>query len=409
MKQKPGRWIAAISLLFVLASAVAVGNDWPQFRGRGGTATAENVGLPIQWTATDNIRWKAKLPGRGVSSPIVIGSRVFVTASSGYRQDRLHLLCFDVATGRKLWHRQFWATGRTTSHPKTCMAAPTPVGDDRRVFALFATGDLAAFDRDGNLLWYRSLVGDYPTISNQVGMAASPILCDGVLIVPMESVGESFVAGIDPQTGVNLWKVDRRRDINWVTPFHFHDGGRSVVLVQSEDVLTAYQPKTGKALWSYRSKGLSTIPSPIAAEGLILVPGLPFRALKPSPDGKAPQELWSSNRLRTSFGTPLCYRGRVYTINSGGILSCAELEKGDLVSRLRLPGPFSASPVAADGKLYLVNEEGTTCVVAVGKPMKLLAKNPLDETILATPAITRGALLLRSDAHLWCIAKNGKE
>src|SRR2546428_749632 len=159
--------------LFLVPFSFALAADWPQWRGPGGGGGAEEKGLPVPWSATENVRWKGELPGRGLSAPVIAAGRVYVTAATGHDQDRLHVLCFDEATGRKLWERQFWATGTTLCHPKTNMAAPTPATDGKHVYALFATQDLACLDADGNLLWFRSLTGDYPTVGNNVGMASS--------------------------------------------------------------------------------------------------------------------------------------------------------------------------------------------------------------------------------------------
>src|SRR5262249_11890555 len=148
--------------------------------------------------------------------------------------------CLDAANGKKLWERQFTATGNTGCHPKTCMAAPTPTTDGRRVFALFATGDVAALDRDGDLLWYRSLATDYPPIANQVGMAASPVLHDGALIVPMDNAGDSFLLALDAATGKNRWKAKRERGLNWTTPLVLGRGAKAAVVFQSEEAVTAF-------------------------------------------------------------------------------------------------------------------------------------------------------------------------
>ena len=156
--------------LLALVLPFLLGADWPEFRGPGGQGWSEEKSLPTRWSKTENLRWSAELPGRGLSSPIIVGDRVFLTACTGFQQTRLHVLCFEAATGKLLWERKLWATGGTSCHPKTNMAAPTPVTDGRHVYALFATGDLACYDRDGNLVWYRSLVGDYPTVGNNVGM-----------------------------------------------------------------------------------------------------------------------------------------------------------------------------------------------------------------------------------------------
>jgi outer membrane protein assembly factor BamB len=399
--------LAAVCLL--LAGAAATAADWPQFRGPGGSGVSDETGLPTTWDvkAGTNVRWKAELPGRGVSGPVVARGKVYVTSCTGYRQDRLHVLCFDAVTGKKLWERQFWATGNTNCNPKTSMAAPTPVTDGERVYALFATGDLACLDADGNLVWYRALVRDYPTITNQVGMAASPVLFKDTLFVPMENAGDqSFAAGLDKHTGRNRWKADRGRDINWVTPLVLPRGDRAEVLFQSGGELTAYDVETGEKRWDYKG-GLSTIPSPLPADGLVLVPGGELAALRPSERGTEPEVVWKTNKLQTGYTTPLYYNKRVYAANNS-FLNRADAEDGRLAGealRLKVKGGISASPVAGDGKIYVVAEDGTVMVVKAGDEMELLATNPLGETVLATPAISGGALFVRSDGSLFCIAE----
>jgi outer membrane protein assembly factor BamB len=396
--------LCSFFVFFVVNSSAA---DWPQFRGPEGTAVSPETGLPTRWSATEGLRWKADLPGRGLSNPVIAGGRVYVTASSGYLESRLHVLCLDSASGRKLWERQFWSTGGTLCHPMTCMAAPTPVTDGERVFALFATGDLAALDRDGNLLWYRSLARDYPTITNSVGMAASPILWEDVLLLPLQNVGESFVAGLDKLTGKNRWKVDRPRDMNWATPLLRTAADGPEVIFQEGGELVALEPATGRRRWSYRGEGLLPAPSPVTGGGLIILPG--GVALRPGSAKQEPSVAWTSSRLRTGLNSFLYYKDRIYAANAAAVLNCAEAASGKVLWTLRVKGPFSASPVAGDGKVYLVNEEGLATVVEAGEKGRILATNPVGETVLATPAIADGALFLRSDRHLYCIAEGGRK
>lgn len=386
----------------ILALVSAVAADWPQFRGPNGTGVSKDTGLPIKWNKTENIRWKADLPGRGLSNPAIAGDRIFVTCSSGVKQDRLHVLCFNLQ-GEKLWERQFWATGNTLCHPKTCMAAPCPVTDGKRVFALFATADLAALDADGNLLWYRSLAGDYPTISNNVGMASSLVLYKDLLFVPMENVGDSFAAALDAATGQNRWRNNRTRDINWCTPALRTVGDQTEVLFQTEKDLTAFDPVTGKTRWTYQSQGLSSITTPVAVKDSIIL--LNGAALKVGKGDAQPEMLWEAPKLRSGYCTGIVVDDRLYNISGAGVLSCANVNDGKVVWQERLKGPFSASPVYAEGRIYAVNEAGVTQVVDVsGKEPKILASNEIGETILATPAIAHGAIYLRSDQHLFCIA-----
>ncbi|HZZ81767.1 MAG TPA: PQQ-binding-like beta-propeller repeat protein, partial [Gemmataceae bacterium] len=160
------------TLLLLAVALTARAEDATQFRGHGGLGLSKEINLPTKWSATEGLRWKAELPGKGLSNPVVAGGRVYVTVTAAYQQKREAVLCFDVKTGKKLWERQVWATGTTLCHPKTNMAAPTPITDGERVYALFATGDFVCYDKDGDLVWYRSIVGDYPTVGNNVGMAA---------------------------------------------------------------------------------------------------------------------------------------------------------------------------------------------------------------------------------------------
>jgi outer membrane protein assembly factor BamB len=385
-----------VALLLMLAQ-----EDWPQFRGPGGLGISAATGLPVEWSKDKGVRWTADLPGAGLSSPVIAGGRLYVTACSGPEQERLHVLCFDAKSGARLWERRIRATGSTQCNKKTNMAAPTPAADGSRVFALFATGDLAAFDRDGALLWYRSLAGDYPTIGNNVGMAASPVLHGDTLFVPMENVGESFAAAVDARTGRNLWKHARSAKINWTTPFVWTRGGRPEVLFQSGGELTAYDAVSGSTLWTHAGEKLSTIPSPIATEGHVYAPGGPFVALAPG-EGEI-RKVWEAP-LSAATASPTYYKGRLYNVDSAGIVSCADPKDGKVLWKARTKGPYSASPLAAEDRLYLVNETGATAVLLLNEEGKVAAINELGDPMLASPAASGGALYLRSDKKLYCIA-----
>jgi outer membrane protein assembly factor BamB len=395
------RTIACMLIVGTVASAA----EWTQFRGNG-TAVSNETGLPVKWGKDQNIRWKAELPGRGLSGVVVAGGRAYVTACDGPDQTRLYVLCFDAKTGTKLWQRSIWATGGTNCHPKTSMAAPTPVADGKAIYALFATADLVAYDTDGNLLWYRSLTGDYPTITNQVGMASSPVLAPGALIVPMDNSGESFLAGIDLKTGKNLWKAERPREINWATPAIRTAGGKTEIIFQGQEELVAYDATNGQRRWSYTGEGgRSSIPSPIVGpDGEVLTPGGDLVALKPAEEGQTPTVLWKASKLKGGgYPTPLYYQGCVYALNSTGILVCGDGKDGKELWRERVKGPIAASPVAADGRIYIVNEKGLTSVVKLGDKPMIEAENDLGDDILATPAIANGCIFLRSDKFLYCI------
>jgi hypothetical protein len=398
---------AVIAAVFGVGSTV-VASDWPQFRGPDLSGISLDRNMPSRWRADDNVRWKASLPGRGVSSPIVAGERVFVTASSGMNQTRLHLLCFAAAGGNELWERRFWATGPTNCHPKTCPAAPTPAADRNRVFALYATGDLVCFDHDGNMLWYRSLQTDYPAMTNFVGRAASPVVCGQTLIVPMESQGASYLFGIDAATGRNRWRSDRPPDNSYSTPVLARCGGRTDVVVQAMGNIAGYDPDTGAKRWDFTDKNLSCVASPIAAgDGLILGIGREMIALRLTEAG-LPEVLWRSTRLGAGTPTPIVADGRVYTVKDGGTLVCGDVRNGKEVWTERLKGTYSASPVLADGLLFAVNEDGETTVLRLGDKPERISTNPLAGPLLASPAIARGCLFLRTDRALFCVGRSDR-
>lgn len=390
----------------LLAPASVDGADWTQFRGPDGSGVSPETDLPVRWSKTENMRWTAQLPGKGIASPVIVGGKVFITICSGPMLDRLHVLCFEVTSGKQLWERRFLATGNTMCHEKTTTAAPTPITDGRYVYALFGTGDLVCLTIDGDLIWYRALLKDYPNIGNSLGLASSPVLAAGVLVVPLENVGDSFILGLDAQTGVNRWKMPRPRELNWVTPLVLRRGDRSEVIFQTRTELTAYDPMTGKEVWTYKApKGLTTSPSPVGVGDAILVLGGDAVALRPGDGGSPPQVVWQSNRVRSNFGTPLVDAGRVYTISGAGVLVCARTDTGALLWQERLKGTFYASLVLAAGRIYAVNDEGKTFVVQVGDKPQVLATNSIEELVLATPAVAEGAIFLRGAKTLYCIGQ----
>ena len=396
-------WILALACL---GSMHAFAADWPQFRGPLGNGVSTEIRVPATLDL-NSIAWASDLPGRGLSSPIIIGDRVFVTCSSGAKQDRLHLLCFSAATGKKLWERQFWATGRTMSHEKTCVAAPTPASDGKRIFALYSSNDLLCLDLDGNLIWLRGLTRDYPNASNSLGMSSSLTVIDGVVIAMIENDSESFTAGLDAATGINRWKLARPPMANWTSPMLLTStNGPTQVLLQSGKGIVSVEPRTGRVVWSY-TDGASTIPSATVSAGVVYVPSHGLTALVPAADGNSPKQLWRSSQLRPATASPLVVGQRVFTLNDAGVLTCGDAGNGTRLWQLRLKGPFSATPVAAGTLLYCVNEKGLLQVVDTAAPEGAVTSEvDLGKTILSTPSIAHGSIYVRSDAKLWKLGKS---
>lgn len=399
-------------LLTALFLATQMGADWPQFRGADTTGVSADK-LPTR--LGDHVRWTADLPGRGLSGPIVVGNQVILTASSGFAQDRLHVLSFNAKTGELDWERQFWATGRTLCHEKMCNATPTSASDGKRIFAFYSSNDLICLDLAGNLLWFRGLTHDYQNASNSLGMSSSPVVVGDTLIVQVENDSESLALGINVETGENRWKLDRPVLANWTSPSVVTAAKPedSLVLLQSGKSLLAVEPRTGKTRWEF-DQPCSTIPSATVANGIVYVPSKGLTALDVKKPEEGPLQVWSSGKLGSSTPSPLVMADKVYAVGGAGVLTAADAKSGDNLWQIRLQvklddrtsgGQFSATPVAADGYIYLFNEEGVGLVVNTGgEKGEVVSSHDFKEQILGTPAISNGALYVRSDKHLWKIA-----
>jgi outer membrane protein assembly factor BamB len=386
-----------VTALLLPLSTLCHAADWNQFRGpdASGIATeADAPSLPLK------IGWAADLPGRGLSSPIVVGDRAFVTCSSGPEQLSLHVICFNAKTGDQLWERVMRATGRTMSHNKTCVAAPTPCSDGERIFALFSSNDLFAFDLDGNLLWLRGLTYDYANASNSLGMSQSPTVIGDTLVVQSENDSESFAAGIDVKTGINRWKMDRPKAANWTSPVVWKSPSNdSVVALQSSKGLMGLDPTSGKSVWNYED-GASTIPSSIVGKSAIFAVSHGITALRP--EGSSISQLWRNEKLNPGTASPLLIGDSLFVINNAGVLIKASMENGDEAWKLRLKGPISGSPVGAGHHLYIASERGDFQVIdTTTKEGEVVQTLELKETILCTPAVSGKAVFIRSDGKLW--------
>jgi outer membrane protein assembly factor BamB len=393
------------ALLLCTGTALVAG-DWPQFRGPQGNGVSDESDFPAKIDA-GSVAWEVNLPGRGLSSPIIVGDRVFVTCSSGPKQDRLHVICFSAVDGSKKWERQFWATGRTMCHEKTSVAAPTPASDGRHIFAIFSSNDLVCLDLDGQLIWLRGLTQDYPNASNSLGMSSSLTVIDGVLIAMLENDSESFSAGLDAKTGTNVWKLNRPKMANWTSPFPLRGpDGATVAVLQSGKGLVAINPKDGRIVWEY-TDGASTIPSSALSGGVLYVPSHGITALQPAPAGQSPKQLWRSGQLRPATSSPLVVNDKVFILNDAGVLTCGNAADGTRLWQVRLKGPFSSTPIASGTRIYCVNEKGLLQVVeSSGAEGSIVSEHDLGATVLSTPSMAHGGLYVRSDSKLWKLKKS---
>ena len=393
--------LAFVSVLSL--SQIASGEDWLQFRGNDHRGISLKSETPTN-LSKNNIAWKIPLPGRGLSSPIVIGNRVFLTASSTTDQSRLHVICANKDNGEIEWERQFWATGRTICHEKTCVAAPTPVSDGKNIYALYSSNDLICLDLDGNLKWIRGLMQDYPNASNSLGLASSPIIVDETLIVQIENDSDSFVSGINLKDGSNIWKLARTKKANWTSPIRLND---KEVAVQGSEGITCVSAKSGTVQWSF-NEGASTIPSSVtsADSAILYVPSNGITAIKPRKDNNTPEIVWQESQLRPGTSSPIIVGDNIYIINRSGVLNAAKKDTGERLWRLRLDGSFSGSPVSSNGHIYVASErKGVFQSIDInGKEGMLRGSIELGETILGTPAIANNSIFIRSDGHLWKIS-----
>ena len=397
------------AIFTVIALAAGAGQcaavDWADFRGPNGNPVHDG-NLPLNWDSqgTKNVAWKAPLPGRGVSSPIAVDDMVVVTASGGAKQQRLFVIAVDQKTGKQRWRRNFWATGRTYTHPTSSNAAPTPVSDGEYIYAFYSSNDLVCLDLNGNLMWYRGLAHDYPKAGNDVGMASSPAIAGDVVVVQIENQGDSFASGIDRLTGEELWRVTRDPRANWSSPVAYKESdGSFTVLLQSPSGLQAVDAKTGNERWT-KDLSCGNITSPLKIGDAIYFGSGGTTKLKLNDKGTTPEVVWSANRLTANAASPIVDGDRLYIL-SGSIIKSADSNTGDLNWQVRLKGRFWATPILSNDHLYFFNQDGLVQIVKVGDDGEVVAEFEIGEPVLGTPAAVGDALYFRSDRHLWKISQ----
>ncbi len=431
---------------FVLAGAAATaGENWPAFRGgvRGGVADDEK--LPQSWGVDRNVVWKTDVPGRGWSSPVVWGDKVFVTTvvAAGKEEDpkkglyfggnrltpptdvhRWLVYCLDWNTGKVVWERQVHqGVPATPHHIKNTYASETPVTDGERLYVYFGSVGLFCFDLAGQPLWSVKME-PVPTAFGW-GTASSPVLHEGRLYVVNDNEKKSFLLAVDAKTGKEIWRVDRDEKSTWATPYVWKNDQRTELVVPGRKKVRSYDTG-GKVLWELAGMSSIVIPTPVEGHGLLYVssgyvldPVRPLYAIRPGSSGDISLKdgetsnafiAWSQKTGGPYNPSPIVYGDHVYVLYDRGMLSCFDARTGKQVyDRERVGGgssPFTASPWASGGKLYCLSEDGDTYVIQAGPPFKQVGKNSLDDMCMATPALLRGSVLIRTLTKVYRIAED---
>ncbi len=420
----------------------AAGDAWPQFRGLD-AGVAEGTNLPIKWSAAQNVAWSTDVPGRGWSSPVVVKGKIFLTAvdrPGGFEaakkglyfggerlkpadeEHRWIVLCYDFATGKKLWEREVAKEKPKTSvHIKNTYASETQVTDGEFIFSLFGCQGLFCHDLDGKLIWSKKFE-PFPTKFNW-GTAASPVLFEHRLILVNDNEKDSTIVCYDKRDGKELWKVSRDEKTNWATPFVWQHKDRTEIVTAGAKRVRSYD-LDGKLLWELGGMSSLTIPTPFAKHGLLYLGSgyvldnkKPLIAVKPGAkgditpkDGGTANEFiaWSQKDAGPYNPSFLVYGDYLYVLYDRGFFACFDAKTGKPVyEKQRLEGQFTASPWAYDGKVFCLNEDGDCHVLEAGPKFNPIGKNRLDEMCMATPAIVGDSLIVRTLGKLYRI-REGK-
>ena len=432
-----------------IPAAPSAAGSWPSFRGAQAAGVADGQHLPDRWNPAtgDGILWRTAIPGLAHSSPIVWGDLVFVTSAISSRTDatfkpglygdgdasddrsrhRWVLYALDKRTGKIRW-QQTAVEGEPLNkrHIKSTYASASPATDGRVVVAWFGSQGVHAYDLSGTLRWKVDLgrvdMGAYDIPTYEWGPASSPIIWNGLVIIQCDTQADSFLLALDAETGETVWKTDRRELPSWGTPTVVTTSAGPELVTNASNFIRGYDPRTGRELWRLGGSSKITAPSPILAAGLHVIasgrgPERPIFAVKPGARGDltlakdqsaSAQIVWSKSGRGSYMPTPLFYQGVLYVLANNGVFDAYDPATGKEIYRQRLPlvgSGFSASPVAADGKVYLTNEDGEMLVVEAGPAFKLIATNSMGETVMATPALSQGMMFVRGAASLFAIGR----
>jgi outer membrane protein assembly factor BamB len=434
------------ALVFLLVSAATASLhavQWPTWRGPSTSGVSGDRGLPVEWSDTQTVAWKVPIRGLGVSSPIATGNLVIVTSQAGTGEVRqgprlvqsgnpleageramspvgagasgvtFLVSALDRTTGKPAWTLELPSEGTLPFvHEKHNLASPSPATDGERVYAWFATGQIAAVDLSGRLAWKKNLAAEYGAFQINWGHGSSPTVHNGVVVLLCYHERASYLLALDARTGAVRWKVDAPATAtSYSTPIVVDVAGRSEVIVNSSAGVSGHDLATGTRLWYYAEDNRFPVPSPLTHDGIIYTSrgyrSSPFMAIRPGGKG----DISSSHVVwRVPSGAPyisslIYYDGLIYMVGDVGVLTVTDARSGERVFQERIGGVYTASPVAGDGKVYLLSEDGETIVLAAGRAPKVLARNRLTARQLASPAIAGGRLYIRSDDAIYAIGR----
>ncbi len=397
-----------MKILLLFLTLLLPGPDWPQFRGPTGQGHSDERGLPLNWSETTSVVWKVAIPGRGWSSPVVQGDRVWLTTATEDGQS-LRLIAIDRDKGSVLLNLEVFRLSREKlTNAKNSFASPTPIIDGDRVYVHFGAFGTACIAKSGEIVWKTRLKYD----NGQHGPGGSPVLYQDLLIVSCDGNDVQFVIALDKLTGKTRWKKVREGYQAYTTPLIVSLPEGDAVISPGAFRAVAYEPRSGKELWQVRyGEGFSNVPTPVYGDGLVFIctgfqePSLLAVRIGGHGDVTKSNVVWKLARGVPLTPSPLLIGNELYLVTDNGIATCLDAKTGREYWRVRLGGNFSASPIYADGRIYFLNEEGESQVIAPGQQFKQLATNQLEGRTLASMAVAGGSIFIRSETHLYRIAK----